>query len=300
MDVIAFGGCYLDINTAGFLFDDTGLPVETELRADYYKALPGGSAVNFCRRLTELGVSSTFIGMRGDDAVGDVIEHMLRAEGLTTDLLVAPGRRTNVSMSLVSEQGSHVTVGAGNANQALTVEQLMLHLAQHLPKTRYLYMGTCYKLSGLLPQLSAIAVQAQRAGAQVIVDHGRYTDKTTPAERTLVRELVLGADLYVPSRQEFLLTWEVSSIQEGLRLLQREAPSLTVVLKDGKAGAHYLRDNTVVTIPGVNVSRAYNLTGAGDTFNAGLLSGLLTGLDLEKAIEKGCAVAADHISKEVK
>jgi sugar/nucleoside kinase (ribokinase family) len=225
---------------------------------------------------------------------------MLDDEDLDAQLIVAPGRRTNISMNLVSTEGSHVTVGAGNANQALTAEALMPTLDQVLPSTKYLYMGTCYKLDGLLARLPDIAALGRSYGAKIVVDHGRYTDKTTADTRQQVQKLVLGADLYLPSRQEFLLTWEISTVEEGLRLLRQRAPALTVALKDGKAGAHYLKDEDVINVPGVDVPRAYNLTGAGDTFNAGLLSALVSGADIEEAIRKGCLVAADHITKEVK
>jgi sugar/nucleoside kinase (ribokinase family) len=112
-----------------------------------------------------------------------------------------------------------------------------------------------------------------------------------------VREAVLRADYYLPSRAEFLQTWGVSDAEEGLRKLAKEATTLCVILKDGAQGAHYVDKGKLITVPAQRVNSANNASGAGDSFNAGFLSGLLSGEDLRGAVEGGCKVAAEHISK---
>ena len=213
------------------------------------------------------------------------------------DLQAAPGKHTNVGIGAVGKDGSHVVFSLGDANQELTLKTLLPRLEKYLPTVRYLYMGTLYKLDRLAAHFCDIIALAHENGVQVVVDHGRITP-SAPEERFVqVREAVLRADYYLPSRAEFLQTWGVSDAEEGLRKLAKEATTLCVILKDGAQGAHYVDKGKLITVPAQRVNSANNASGAGDSFNAGFLSGLLSGEDLRGAVEGGCKVAAEHISK---
>ncbi|QQS19150.1 hypothetical protein IPL68_03890 [Candidatus Saccharibacteria bacterium] len=148
-DVIAFGGCYLDINTVGLPFAGRGIPVEKEIRGKDYEVLPGGSGINFVRRLKLFGLQGLFIGMKGDDAAGTLIEQLLVEENIQVCLLPAMGSRTNIGLNMVGERGDHVVFSLGNANQALSSKLLLPELAKEVTDKTFLYMGTLYKLDGL-------------------------------------------------------------------------------------------------------------------------------------------------------
>jgi sugar/nucleoside kinase (ribokinase family) len=296
-DVIAFGGCYLDINAVGLPFDGGGIAVEKEIRGKEYEALPGGSGINFVRRLKQFEIEGLFIGMKGEDAAGALVAQLLHEEGLQARLLPAAGARTNIGLNMVSEHGDHVVFSLGNANQALTSRLLLPELAKELTTETYLYLGTLYKLDGLAPDFGAVIELAKQRGTTIVVDHGRITPGVASERYEQVREVVLSADYYLPSKAEFLETWEVGSIEEGLRVLHERAPQLTTVVKDGSRGAHYLNHDGIQTVPAVQGVRPSNVTGAGDTFNAGFIAARKQGQSFLAAIENGCRVAAVHIAK---
>jgi 2-dehydro-3-deoxygluconokinase len=294
-DVVAFGGCYLDINSSNLPFNGGGIPVEKEIRGNQYQCIPGGSAINFLRTLKRLERSGLFLGMKGEDTIGDLTERLIAKEGLSGRLIPAKGRRTNIGLNMVGENGDHVVFSIGNANQALEAALIIPELEEVLPRAAFLYMGTLFKLDGLSRNFLDIISLARNNGTKVVIDHGRITPGVPTERFAEVRAAVLAADYYLPSRVEFLETWGTDTISDGLKLVRSKAPSLVTVVKDGANGAHYLDGDNTRTIPAFQITSADNVTGAGDTFNAGFIASLLADPDLSAAVRNGCEAAAWHI-----
>lgn len=76
------------------------------------------------------------------------------------------------------------------------------------------------------------------------------------------------------------------------------ATNLVVVVKDGANGAYYQADGTVHHMPAVKVEPVVNATGAGDSFNAGVIAALLKGQHLDEAVANGCRVAAAKLKAQ--
>jgi len=90
--------------------------------------------------------------------------------------------------------------------------------------------------------------------------------------------------------------WEVTSIEDGLRSLHKKASNLIVIVKDGKNGAYYYDNEEIYHVDAVTIEKVNNVTGAGDSFNAGVMTALVKGFILDKAVKYGCTVAAAKIS----
>lgn len=75
--------------------------------------------------------------------------------------------------------------------------------------------------------------------------------------------------------------------------LKRSAVTQTVIVKLGAKGAFIkTRDGMQKYVAGFRVPRVVDTVGAGDGFAVGLISGLLEGLDLAAATQRGCAIGA--------
>ncbi|QQS20363.1 hypothetical protein IPL85_02865 [Candidatus Saccharibacteria bacterium] len=294
-DVIAFGGCYLDIISTGLPFEAAGVPVEREMRGNSYLAQPGGSAINMLRTLQKLGGKGIFIGVKGDDVTGRLLEQQCTNENLTVKLFQADGRQTNFGLNMVGQESSHVLFSLGSANQMLTSDMLLPALSEILTEKSFLYMGTLFKLDGLAPDFYKVLRLARLKGSKIVVDHGRISPGA-PADRySQVQTVVLAADYYLPSKAEFLEMWQVNTIEEGLRRLHSQAKDLTTVVKDGGNGAHYWADGKVWHVAARSVTYAQNITGAGDAFNAGFLWAVSAKKALVTSVEHAVAVAAEHV-----
>jgi sugar/nucleoside kinase (ribokinase family) len=258
--------------------------------------VPGGSAVNFCLQLKELGLSPAFIGMIGDDATGVSLRDLLEKGGISS-YLICTAAQTNISFNMTNPAGKHIMLVAGTANAILSPEAVVPKLQESLPGARYLYLGGFFKLKSFRKAFSEIAGLSKTSDTKLVVDHGRIPKGVLPEMAEAVKALVLQSACYFPSRDEFCQLWEVDSIDAGLQLLWQKAPGLVAVVKDGANGAYYFADNDVRHVAASPVTKVVNATGAGDTFNAGLIAALAKGQNLAEAVAYGCAVAAKKISQ---
>lgn len=296
IDALAIGTCYVDTNLSDYPFGNEGIPAEVELVGENYEVVPGGSAVNFCRLLGDLGLKSAFIGMRGSDPNGDSLEHLLEQHGVIPALVEQPDLLTNISFNMTSPDGKHIMLVAGTANAALNPEGALPKLQEMLPMSDMLYMGGCFKLKAFAEAFEDIAALAEQNATKLVVDHGRVPEGASDEMVAAVKRLVLRAQYYLPSREEFCKTWNVETIENGLQVLAEQAPELTVVVKDGSNGAFYFADGDMQHVESEKVEKVVNATGAGDSFNAGVMAGLASDLPLPRAIAYGNKVAAAKIS----
>lgn len=295
-DVVAVGSCYVDMNASDYPIGQAGIANETELVGGEYETVSGGSAVNFCRLVGALGLQSAFIGVVGKDSMGDMLEGLLVTEGVRPKLVRKSEVQTNVSFNMTSPSGGHIMCVAGTANASLSPDDVLPVLRDTASNAGAIYLGGCFKLKSFVGSFLAITEIAQENNAALFVDHGRIPRDIAPQMIAGVQELVLGADYYLTSRGEFIQLWGVSEIEEGMRLLHGKAPKLTVVVKDGANGAYYSEQGEARHVATSKVDTVLNLTGAGDSFNAGFMAAISAAHPLPAAVAYGCTVAAAKIS----
>ncbi len=294
--ILTLGAAYVDFNVPGFPFESHGIAPETEVIGGDYDTAAGGSAVTFARVCTRLGFDTTFVGKIGGDTNGELLAQRLISENIRPGLIADNSVSTNISFNLINEVGQTIMLVAGNANQALTPQEVVGKITPLLGKLDYLYLGGCFKLKRLLPACEQLTARVQQSGVKLIVDHGRVPLDATAEDRARVRALAEKADYYLPSRDEFLELWHVSSIEAGLRSLTTKADAI-VAVKCAELGAYSIDDDEIIHMFAFQVAPR-NTVGAGDSFNAGLIAAQSSGLNLRKSLEFGCAVAALKISRD--
>lgn len=295
-DVVAFGSCYVDTNAANYPFGESGIANETELVGGVYDIVPGGSAVNFCRLLATLGARPAFIGMAGNDTMGRLLEELLRQDGVEPLLVRRDDVQTNIGFNMTSADGGHIMCVAGTANAAMTPDDILSALHDTVPSAAALYLGGCFKLVAFKDAFPSVVSLARQNGAKIFVDHGRIPEATTPKMHEAVRNLVLSVDYYFASRIEFCKLWDADDVREGIKALRTKAGHLTVIVKDGADGAFVSDSSGTVHIPAGKVEDIVNLTGAGDSFNAGVVTAITAGRTTVEAVQYAHTVAAAKIT----
>src|SRR5918912_3707791 len=217
----------------------------------------GGQAANVAAWAVALGADGRFIGKRGNDAAGWLVDEQLRARGVDLVGPVVEGRN-GVVVSLVGADGDRTMASDRGVAPDLTPGELdaawfegahVLHLS-----------GYSLMRSPIDTAAHRAAELARAAGARVSVDLSawpRIRDFGPAAFRARLEELE--PDLMFANEPE----WEIIG---GAYALAR-----TAVVKRGSRGIS-VRGEMNVDLPAAAVD-VVDATGAGDALTAGFLVG---------------------------
>ncbi len=305
-DVVGVGNALVDVLAhAGEQFlVDHGLVkgsmtlVETERALALYQALggaiemSGGSAANTVCGVASLGGRAAYIGKVGDDDLGRVFGHDLRAVGVIFRPGAAdaelPTGRCIIVVTPDAERTMHTYLGISSLLHPGDVDEAVIAAGRVLYMEGYLYDR---------PE----AKQAFRRAAQIAHEHGREVSLTlsdsfcVDRHRADFRSLVADeVDILFGNTDEICSLYEVGSLAEAIGAVQSEC-ALTVVTT-GAAGCMVVTADEVRAEPAVAVAQVLDTTGAGDLFAAGFLFGHTHGRGLEECAHLGAIAAAEVIS----
>ncbi|MFL6556361.1 MAG: PfkB family carbohydrate kinase, partial [Bacillus sp. (in: firmicutes)] len=109
--------------------------------------------------------------------------------------------------------------------------------------------------------------------------------------RKVLLEIAALSDIILPGIDEGAFLFHEDDAEKLGDLFLSHGASI-VVLKVGAKGAYYFTTEEQQLVPGFPVENVVDPVGAGDGFAAGFISGLLEGLSLHQAVEKGNGVGA--------
>ncbi|HSX06906.1 MAG TPA: PfkB family carbohydrate kinase [Candidatus Saccharimonadia bacterium] len=307
MSEIAFMGLpYVDLIRDDYPFARTGIPPEGELSSPQkYRLAAGGSALNTIRTIGELGVAQediAYVGVLGEeraDPMGDMFMQLLKDEmpNIQSTLVRAPGVQTNFSDNMTNTSGDHIMLASVPASLAFTTETMLEAVVRIARNARIFYAGSCLKMEAFadgfeqLPELIGDS-------AHIMVDHGQMPGGLSPRLTQAVKQFIPQVHTYLPSNKkgEFCDFWRVKTVRDGLHKLYDLAPGLTVIVKDGPNGAHYMRDGEVYTEPAIPVKQGGGATGLGDAFNGGYMTGIMSGMTIPEAVGRANRAGAARYS----
>ncbi|SFD89371.1 5-dehydro-2-deoxygluconokinase [Lentibacillus persicus] len=262
--------------------------------ADRFSNRVAGAESNVAIGLARLGFQSGWISRLGDDEFGKKINAFIRGEGVDTSQVIldetadtglffkeklAPGEwRVKYY-----RQGSAASrLKPGDVDESYIAEANYLHVTGITPALS----DSCYETV-----LTAIDY-ARAHGVNVVFDPN-LRRKLWPDHkaRKVLTELVQKADIVLPGIEEAEFLFGNGTPEELARTF-REKGASTVILKLGGTGAYYLNNAAEGYAEGFEVPEVVDPVGAGDGFSAGVLSGLLDGLDMKDAVQRGNAVGA--------
>jgi sugar/nucleoside kinase (ribokinase family) len=250
----------------------------------------GGSAAITAVAAARLGLSVALVAAIGPDPAGEFMRGELARAGVdTSSLAVRAAAPTGLTVVLTggTDRAILTALGAIGSLTAADVPVALLAGARHVHVSSYFLMA-----DSLGPGLAGLLAGARAAGATTSVDTnwdpcGRW------GEDTRLRAALVQADLLLPNEAEALALSGQPDLAGAVRVLAGRAGAgrdgaARVVVKRGARGALCADRGgwRQVSLPPVT---PVDDTGAGDCFNAGLIAGLLRGLDLPGAAALGCA-----------
>jgi sugar/nucleoside kinase (ribokinase family) len=286
LDLLIIGDCNPDVLVLGQdVVPEFG---QQEKLVGQISLVVGGSAAITAVAAARLGLRVALAATIGDDPAGQFMLDQLAAERVMTSAVVTrPGLATGMTVALSngSDRAIITATGAMTSLTATDVPSDLLRQARHVHVSSYFLLE-----QSLGPGLAGLLRTARGSGAMTSVD-----TNWDPAGRwggDQLRAVLAHADLLLPNEEE-------ARHLSGEPTVEAAVPALTaagsrLVVKLGARGA-LVADaygSHLVRPPAGLAASFVDATGAGDCFNAGLIAGLLRGLDLPAAARLGCATGS--------
>ncbi|MEM6889047.1 MAG: 5-dehydro-2-deoxygluconokinase [Pseudomonadota bacterium] len=267
--------------------------------AEVFHADLGGSSANIAVGLCKLGAHAALVTSVSDDAVGRFCLNKLRQYGVDTAHVKSVGGEARNSLAVYEsriENFQNVIYRNGAADFEVTEPSM-----REVDFTRFGALVTAGTVFAAEPSRSATFFafeQARAAQVPVIfdIDYRPYSWPSAAIAADVLSRAGAASDMIVGNDEEF--DFMAGGAGKGLakaRQLADDGVAL-VIYKMGKQGAITFAAGEEIHT-GVYPVEALKPNGAGDSFMAGLLSGIASGLRLKDAVLRGSACAAIVVSK---
>ncbi len=265
----------------------TRLTEETSIRV-------GGAGANAALAFVETGLPVRLMGCVGEDRLGDWMRQELTEAGVADELAVLPGRPTGLTVALESDERDRTFLTHLGVNADWGPDMIP---ADALECANLLLCDYCVT-PGLQGEAARALLGATRAaGGRTFFDTAWDPEDFPPARRTEVRGLLGGVDVFLPNEAEACAIADLDDVDAAARALQ-EVSGSWVVVKLGARGCLALGpDGARLSAAAPAVAVAADTTGAGDAFNAGLVTALSIGDDWAVAIEAATRFATEIVSR---
>lgn len=249
----------------------------------------GGIVCNSGIAMRRLGLAVAAASIVGDDVWGGVVRRRLEAEGIGAEAVEShPAHATSSTAVLIDPSGERSFAHHVGACQAIDVAYLRRR-AGAFADARLALLGYFGLLPGLETAIGEAVDVVRKAGCQVALETGGSGGTLAAIAPALPH-----VDLYVPSLDEAIHQTGLSDPREIVGCYRARGARGIVGVKLGSRGTLLSpRAGEFVEIPCVPApGPVADTTGAGDSLLAGLITGILRGMPLERAGRLGAATAA--------
>ena len=261
-------------------------PKGVSIQANTIETAVGGCAANTARALTKLGWRTALSGLVGKDDLGDLVYKVIQQAGVNVDYLYQKeGIPTSVSLVLIGSDAERSFIQRAGSNQALILDDL-----REVPwsQARFLHVGGCFKMKSL--DLRDIMFTAKSRGLLTSMDTD--WDIFNTWKQKLYPALSLTDLLFTNESEGEVLTGETALPKIATAL--RKAGTQTVIVKRGENGC-YVESQAGGFHQSAYHVPAIDTTGAGDSFVAGFIHGILSGWSLEESACFASGIAATSV-----
>lgn len=263
------------------LVDDNFIEQTLSKISDKPSVVPGGSACNTIIGVAKLGGSGRFIGMRGEDELGKLIEADLNKNSVEPILFTSqvPTGRVLSIITPDAQRSFFTNLGAASQMTPQDISDKCFENAEVVLVEGYLLFNA--------PDLMETAMKAARkAGAKIAMDLSSCSVVETYKDllEKLIAEYV---DILMANEDEaFAFTGHLDEMK-AMEALSKDVD--IAVLKVGKKGSYISSPGKVIKVASHGTGEAIDTTGAGDLWASGFLFGIVNDYTFEKCGELGSA-----------
>lgn len=246
---------------------------ETLIGADFDMG-PGGKGSNQAVATARLGAQSHFVGIIGDDKLGEIATDLYAQEDVKTDYLRKTRElATGVGFIILDQDGRNGIILDMSANKLM--DAAFVDLAEEQIARSQVVMSVL-----------EIPVDAAARAMELGRKHGVLTVLNPAPAAPLSDQVLQNVDVITPNETELRILLGLApddptpTHQLAYQLKERGAKNILVTM--GEKGSFVLTQTAEFQIPAVPV-QVVDTTGAGDSYNAGLAIALAEGKDLAEA-----------------
>jgi ribokinase len=244
---------------------------------------PGGKGSNQAVATARLGANSYFVGLIGEDKLGEIATDLYQREGVDTSYLrTTTQMATGAGLIILNSKGENFIIldmGANNLMDAAFVDGAEAQIAR----------------SKVVMAVLEIPVAAAQRAMELGKKHGVITILNPAPATPLPEALLRTVDYLTPNESELRILLGLPpddpTPTPELAARLRSMGVQTVVVTMGEQGALILNDTHETHVPAIRVD-VVDTTGAGDAFNSAFAVALGEGKSLVEAVRYGCCGGA--------
>lgn len=283
-DIIAFGSAVRDnylvlkktskiIRGKIFCF-----PLGSKIEVEEMQTFSGGGGANTAATFAKQGISVAYLGKVGQDKRGEAVIEELKKIGINTRFIKRDKKHhTAYSLIISLPTGERTIFTYRGASNFLTKREIPW---QKIKKTKWFYLAP---FSGPLAELTESIVNfAHQNKIKVALNPG-YAQLKFP--QRILERILAKTDVLLLNREEASLLAGIPYQKEGQ--IFKKIDSLTkgvTIMTKGEEGAVASDGKYFYHVSGSR-QRVVDKTGAGDSFGAGFVAGLLQGKGIEGALQ---------------
>ena len=286
-----------EIVTMGELLCEIMRPAENvELYENgYFRGpFPSGAPGIFISTAARLGCSTCIIAGVGNDDFGKNILDRLKRDGVDVSRVLKSDRgSTGVAFVTYYSDGERKFIFHVDGTPA--IEPKAPEDLKGLEDTRYFHIMGCSLMSSLVFGKEIVKTMNMFAeqGTKISFDPNiRMEMLHDPAAMNLVQEVFRNSSVFMPGVSELKQFTGKDNIEDAVKTAFENEKLELLVLKNGSKGSRIYNREGLVETMGVYKIEQEDATGAGDSFDAAFICGLVQGRSLKEAAEMGAAAGA--------
>ena len=282
LDVLVIGDLIADI-----VIEVDHLPLPEDVQLASKMEMIAGGAANFAIMASRLGLRVGILDAIGNDEVGRSLIKVLERDGVMTAGITMKEGKTKQTLVLVSKRGEKSFIGLIGGYTALIAPEDIKMIAES--KGIYVsgYSLGVEKLSSeRLTALKSLEI-AEKLGRYIFFDPGPLV---SAIDKETLRRTIGCSNVLMLNLAEASTITGVEKPEENVKMLNKLGADI-VALKLGEKGCLLFDGEELIREYGLAVD-VVDPTGAGDAFNAGVIYGVMRGLDLKKTARLANIVGA--------